>query len=655
MAFLNSSLNAPKRYQSLTISAYLFMHSKTSLPLPSQSAEPNISPRKPFLFRPFLAADGQPVVAELERMIELALQPEALLKLWVSWVLSMPASLIMSSALGALVTDGFKYLSTLACENGSFWSICTSAVSHCHSPLVACFACMYMLRASDELGAGSIAPLASIADACQQLSFSFALGTLACLLSKQAPQVDRDVEVYRDLKSVLFTVTDSLLRVGFQPDSVAQPGIQPAFQLEQIRTISSSVPKEHLIGYLQWMLPLSMNFDNLCATACLISISRWKMQVDDLSSLSLGIDFMIAIQDTGIRAFVASCVWAEYLCEFLAGVVGLLEKVGKAPKERVCLKALNLKPSGVRAFTLLMIKFLKSLSVTCIHSGPVMLPHEPCWNYAANPLCTQREPNSGAFLNGSIVHLSPLHVPLVAAHVQLCQVVDLVMAHEVRSVRPLSLFSLPVRAAFFSRLAAEVGSREIGSVSQDIEALDPNQVDQDAAVAQARLAFIMRVIPFIVQEASTGTPNKLQLSKVISLAEQLRVNMDLVRAQLAFSMLQCNLNDEAEESIQLIGDAALVSSCLFEAARSKVALIFKKHDADPAFLAHVSQDMDDWLLTPSSDVFQHAEVTQTPELLGASRLIKKVHAMLPVDSPLHAKCAQLSHVLNVIDQHFTEN
>ena len=70
MAFLNSSLNAPKRYQSLTISAYLFMHSKTSLPLPSQSAEPNISPRKPFLFRPFLLGTEEAVRKQFNRAME---------------------------------------------------------------------------------------------------------------------------------------------------------------------------------------------------------------------------------------------------------------------------------------------------------------------------------------------------------------------------------------------------------------------------------------------------------------------------------------------------------------------------------------------------------------------------------------------------------
>jgi hypothetical protein len=605
-----------------------------------------------FLFQPLLSADSTVVVSTLQKMLDCSMQPESLLKLWTFWVASLPPALAHQSDISACLVSGFAFLSKLEYMTESFWSIGTSTVTHCLCPISVCFAYHFMLRGAKGTNNEASMPLELISASCQQSTNSMALFIVSSLILQQKVQLDADAHLFRDLREMLLFSTQTLLDRGLQPDSTSRLSGQTAFQLADLDSCLNRIPLEHVIGFLQWLLPLSMSGDNLNAAACLMLVSRWKAQVDDLTSLSIGIEFLIAISDASRRAFVAFCIWSEYLCEFLAGIVGLLEKVGKAPKERVCLKALNLKPSGVRAFILLLIKFLKCLAVTCIQSGPVMLPHEHCWTSPFNSGGPPREPSSVVFLKGNINHLSPLHVPLVAAHIQLCQIIDLVMAYEVRSVRPLSLFTLPVRAAFFSRLSADVGTSEIGSVTEDPNSVVATSTEQDGSEGQARLSFIVRIIPLIVRESLASASHKLQLGKVISLAEQLRVNMDQTRAQLSFSLFECGLDEEANESIQLIGDFSLVCSCLFESARARVAVLFKRHDADVAFLSVVSQDVDEWLLSNAADPFQHVEGPEPPKLLDTSRLIKKVHAILPVDSPLHVKCAQLSHILSIISQQF---
>jgi Rab3 GTPase-activating protein non-catalytic subunit len=390
--------------------------------------------------------------------------------------------------------------------------------------------------------------------------------------------------------------------------------------------------------------------ENIAAICCLELCDRWRALVTDIPVLSQAIQILSFLPDTRSHAAMALVMWSTGICEMLANVVGMLERVGKAPKERVCVKTTGLTPSGIRAFLHLVVKFLKQLTTSAVEEGSVGLQCDEHWQEPILPSTSEPKGHSAVLdihsvYSGDQVHVSPLNAPLLTAHVQLALVCDMILGFELRSIKPLSLFPLATRAAFFTKLIADVTPTE-QSVATSALASDDVQHD----LLALRRSFFQTALPLIVRADAEGDQRHLSLPKFISLAQQMGIEQDSLRSQMTLNLYECGLDARAEESLQLAENQTLISEQLLMLVREQVALQFQSSSKYSELVAELPMDTVDWLSESRHSAFVHVP-DAVMALASLQQLVRRLLSRCETNSPRHTECVRLQTVIEVMIAH----
>ncbi|NP_001004528.1 rab3 GTPase-activating protein non-catalytic subunit [Danio rerio] len=431
----------------------------------------------------------------------------------------------------------------------------------------------------------------------KQLEDVLALQTLLCLPS---PQGSTGSAVTRcSVKTLLESgrggvadcVSKLIFRQGVSPDVLREilqqrrenePTQQPLLQRGEGKL-------EELLECVCQRFPNSLSPDVLFAHCSWENVVQWNKDPEVGQYLEWSVEFLKMISNPHIQLGVSAMMWQTFIVKRFSAAAFLIEKVGKAPKDRLCRRDVGMGDAAVRSFLGSCVQLLQALMEADSAVEEVPPPDvsvEEAWSAADGPV--------------SIVELAldqrSVHYPLVQHHCVLATLLHAAMTFSLR-LKPLSLFDSKGKNAFFRDLAS-------------IQLLPSGDMD----------------------------PNLVAVRQ--------EVNTDILRRHLVCELYNQGLDLRAEEVMMEVQDKDVLGSQLLvlTGQRLSFSLLHSQSQTKPnmELLARLPPTLCTWLKAMDPSELRCPSVP----LSQSSRLISKVIEMLPEN---HAQYSLALHLLEAVD------
>ncbi|MGH0142372.1 UNVERIFIED_CONTAM: hypothetical protein FKN15_077811 [Acipenser sinensis] len=215
--------------------------------------------------------------------------------------------------------------------------------------------------------------------------------------------------------------------------------------------------------------PCSLDPDLLFAHCCWEYVVQWNKDPEEGRYLAWSVEHLRCICNAHIQHGIAVMMWSTFIVKRFSAAAFLMDKVGKAPKDRLCRRA----------------------DVGSDEMGAPLLEVEDPWQCVEGP--------------ASIVELAleqrHVHYPLVQHHYILTSILHAIMRFSIKSIKPLGLFDSKdvgmgdsAMTSFLGScsqllqtlMEADVGSDEMGAPLLEVE--DPWQcVEGPASIVELAL------------------------------------------------------------------------------------------------------------------------------------------------------------------------
>ncbi|XP_051578271.1 rab3 GTPase-activating protein non-catalytic subunit-like isoform X2 [Myxocyprinus asiaticus] len=483
----------------------------------------------------------------------------------------------------------------------------------------------------------------------KQLEDVLALQTLLCL---PPPQGSTGGAVSRcSVKTLLESgrggvadcVSKLIFRQGVPPDLLRdilqrrrknQPTEQPLQQGEEERL-------EELLECVCQRFPNSLSPDVLFAHCSWEHVVQWNKDPEVGQYLEWSVEFLKMISNPHIQLGISAMMWHTFIVKRFSAAAFLMEKVGKAPKDRLCRRDVGMGDAAVRSFLGSCVQLLQALMEV---SSSSFLPYFPFFSRAdsgvedvsAPDVCVE-EVWSSAEGPVSIVELAvdqrSVHYPLVQHHCVLASLLHAAMTFSLR-LKPLSLFDSKGKNAFF---------RDLISIQ-----LLPSG-DMDPNLVAVRQEFLMNVLTGWVKALAEAEENGVKHSGTedvwpsvcMELTSLLQVNTDILRRHLVCELYNQGLDLWAEEVMMEVEDKDVLGSQLLVlmGQRLSFSLLHSQSQTKPnmELLARLPPTLCTWLKAMNPSELRCPSVP----LSQSSRLINKVIEMLPENHTQYSFALQL--------------
>uniref|UniRef100_A0A673YUT9 RAB3 GTPase activating protein subunit 2 (non-catalytic) n=1 Tax=Salmo trutta TaxID=8032 RepID=A0A673YUT9_SALTR len=430
-------------------------------------------------------------------------------------------------------------------------------------------------------------------------------------------------------------IADSVAKWVFRQD-LAPEGLKDMLQrrgeaqrTEQVCVFC--VPPELLVSVCQ-RFPDSLSPDLLFAHCCWEYVVQWNKYPEVCWVRQYRIVFNI---HAVFPQCISSMMWNTFIVKRFSAAAFLMEKVGKAPKERLCRRDVGMGDGAMTSFLGSCVELLQILMEADSGIEEVTPPElcvEEVWGGAEGP--------------ASIVELAleqrGIHYPLVQHHCLLATLLHTAMTFNLR-VKPLSLFDSKGKSAFF---------RELVSIQ-----LMPSG-DMDPGLVSLRQEFLLRVLTGWVKTQSEAgmapASTRLDLesgdemwpSLCLDLGTLLQVNPDILRRHLVCELYNQGLDPRAEQVMLEVEDKDVLGSQLLvlTGQRLSYSLLHTQTQTKPAMelLARLPPTLCTWLkaMDPSELGCPSVPLSQT------SRLVSRLIEILPEN---HGQYSLALHLLEAVE------
>ncbi|CAB1335014.1 unnamed protein product [Coregonus sp. 'balchen'] len=341
--------------------------------------------------------------------------------------------------------------------------------------------------------------------------------------------------------------------------------------------------------------------------------------------------------DFNRAAGISSMMWNTFIVKRFSAAAFLMEKVGKAPKDRLCRRDVGMGDGAMTSFLGSCAELLQILMEADSGIEEVTPPElcvEEVWGGAEGP----------ASIAELALEQRGVHYPLVQHHCLLASVLHAAMTFSLR-VKPLSLFDSKGKSAFF---------RELVSIQ-----LMPSG-DMDPGLVSLRQEFLLRVLTGWVKtqrEAGTGeapasarpdldSGDETWPSLCLDLGPLLQVNPDILRRHLVCELYNQGLDPRAEQVMLEVEDKDVLGSQLLvlTGQRLSYSLLHTQTQTKPAMelLARLPPTLCTWLkaMDPSELGCPSVPLSQT------SRLVSRLIEILPEN---HGQYSLALHLLEAVE------
>uniref|UniRef100_A0AAQ5XBE6 RAB3 GTPase activating protein subunit 2 (non-catalytic) n=1 Tax=Amphiprion ocellaris TaxID=80972 RepID=A0AAQ5XBE6_AMPOC len=389
--------------------------------------------------------------------------------------------------------------------------------------------------------------------------------------------------------------------------------------------------------------PHSLSPDLLFAHCCWEYVVQWNKDPEEGRYLCWAVEHLKLISSPHIQLGISTMMWSTFIVKRFSAAAFLMEKVGKAPKDRLCRRDVGI---GDKAMT--------SFLGCCVQLLQVLMEADSAVEEVSAPELSVEEAWCGAEGPASIAELAldqrGVHFPLVQHHCLLASLLHAAMTFSLR-VKPLSLFDSKGKNAFF---------RDLTTIQ-----LMPSG-DMDPGLVSLRQEFLLRVLTGWVEaiddfsSSASGSPTLPSTgpradwwpSMCLELGSLLQVNPDILRRHLVCELYNQGLDLRAEEVMLEVEDKDVLGSQLLvlTGQRLSYSLLHSQSQTQAAMelLARLPPTLCTWLkaMDPSELRCPLVPLPQTSRLVG--RLIE----MLPEK---HAQYSLALHLLEAIEALTTED
>ncbi|MED6264827.1 hypothetical protein CHARACLAT_019131, partial [Characodon lateralis] len=385
--------------------------------------------------------------------------------------------------------------------------------------------------------------------------------------------------------------------------------------------------------------PESLSPDLLFAHCSWEYVVQWNKDPEETRYLFCAVEHLKFISSPHIQLGISTMMWSTFIVKRFSAAAFLMEKVGKAPKDRLCRRDVGI---GDKAMT--------SFLGCCVQLLQILIEADSTMEDVPAPELSVEEVWSGAEGPASIADLAleqrGVHYPLVQHHWLLASLLHAAMSFSVK-IKPLSLFDSKGKNAFF---------RDLTTIQ-----LMPSG-DMDPGLVSLRQEFLLRVLTGWVQAIddpsfSTSAHASIPLpsdgpkadwwpSLCMDLGSLLQVNPDILRRHLVCELYNQGLDLRAEEVMLQVEDKDVLGSQLLvlTGQRLSYSLLHNQNRTQAAMelLARLPPTLCTWLkaMDPSELRCPLVSLSQTSQLI--SRLIE----MLPEN---HAQYSLALHLLEAVD------
>ncbi|XP_047466434.1 rab3 GTPase-activating protein non-catalytic subunit isoform X4 [Mugil cephalus] len=409
--------------------------------------------------------------------------------------------------------------------------------------------------------------------------------------------------------------------------------------------------------------PHSLSPDFLFAHCCWEYVVQWNKDPEEGQYLCLAVEHLKLVSSPHIQLGISTMMWSTFIVKRFSAAAFLMEKVGKAPKDRLCRRDVGMGDKAMTSFLggcvqllqILMevtealvknhcpLSFLNSYADSAVEEVPAPeLSVEEAW-------CGAEGPASIAEL---ALEQKGVHYPLVQHHCLLASLLHAAMTFSLR-IKPLSLFDSKGKNAFF---------RDLTTIQ-----LMPSG-DMDPGLVSLRQEFLLRVLTGWVQaiddlSSSASTTGSTPLpssgpradwwpSLCLDLGSLLQVNPDILRRHLVCELYNQGLDPRAEEVMLEVEDKDVLGSQLLvlTGQRLSYSLLHSQSQTQAAMelLARLPPTLCTWLkaMDPGELRCPLVPLSQTSRLVG--RLIE----ILPEN---HAQYSLALHLLEAVEVLTTED
>ncbi|CAL1574623.1 unnamed protein product [Knipowitschia caucasica] len=387
---------------------------------------------------------------------------------------------------------------------------------------------------------------------------------------------------------------------------------------------------EELLVALCKRFPNSLSPDLLFAHCCWEYVVQWNKDPEEGRYLSWAVEHLKQISNPHIQLGISVMMWSTFIVKRFSSTSFLMEKVGKAPKDRLCRRDVGM---GDRALT----SFLGS----CVQLLQILMEADSAVDEEAAPEVSVEEVWSGAEGPVSIAELAleqrGVHYPLVQHHCLLASLLHAAMTFSLK-VKPLSLFDSKGKNAFF---------RDLTSIQ-----LMPNG-DMDPAIVSLRQDFLLRVLTSWVQAIDTSVTSDPTMgdcwpSLCLDLASLLQVNLDILRRHLVYELYNQGLDVRGEQAMLEVEDKDVLGSQLLvlTGQRLSFSLLHSQSQTPPSMelLARLPPTLCTWL-----KAMDPSELRSPAALLSQNhRLISRVTEILPENHAQYGLALQLLEAVEAL-------
>ncbi|XP_072040283.1 rab3 GTPase-activating protein non-catalytic subunit-like [Amphiura filiformis] len=404
-----------------------------------------------------------------------------------------------------------------------------------------------------------------------------------------------------------------------------------------------------LVHSLCRRFPHSMEHDVLQAHCTWEYIVQWNKNPEVTDFFACALQHLDGIRNAVLRHGVASMVWHTFIIKRVSSTAYLMEKVGKAPKDRLCRRDVGLSETALLKFLELTCELLDRIYQTEAETSlaPVF-EIEDHWQLIQGP---------APLVELAVGQPLPNH-QLVDLHKQLSTVMHAVMVFGMKSIKVLGIFDFTTRNAFFRDLHSTI--------------VLPSSADMDMGLLASRQQFLTRVITAAVQtllpahteeedpqskhptSPSTSAPTDLyRLSKthaanawpetVIQLAVVFGVDVDLVKRHHVCELYKSGYDSVAQEILVTITEHTEMGSQLLQIAGLRLAQAFIV-DTDSVTVEKQSllpAPVLKWLKTKAGELKSFPLRCPRPPVSDTAQLVGNIVGLLPESHSRYSLAVQL--------------
>ncbi|XP_029449028.1 rab3 GTPase-activating protein non-catalytic subunit isoform X2 [Rhinatrema bivittatum] len=437
----------------------------------------------------------------------------------------------------------------------------------------------------------------------------------------------------QDFSPALLKVAKQRLDPENSEDSVGIGGVL----LQEPEAQKSMEGLLELLNLAYQQFPCSLQLDILHTHCCWEYVVQWNKDPEEARFLLRSVEHLKCIVNAHVQFGISLMMWNTFIVKRFSAAAYLMDKVGKAPKDRLCRRDVGMSDTAMTSFLGSCCDLLQTLMEADVHCDEMQAPlldTEDVWMSVEGP--------------SSIVEIAleqkHIHYPLVEHHSVLSSVLYGIMRFSLKSVKPLALFDSKGKNAFFKDLAS-------------IQLLPSG--DMDPNLICLRQQFLMKVVSAAVQvqhqtqnpsSASEEVPALLAGKDLdwpelaVEMAQHLQVNEDVIRRHHVCELYSYGMDHLGEEAVLQVHDLEVLASQLLvlTGQRLAYALLHTQTKEGMELLARLPPTLCTWLKAMDP---QDLKTTEVP--IGTTgKLLDKVIEFLPEN---HGQYGLALHLIEAVE------